>query len=304
MEQLRRQGTKQVAAVYDRALSGSSIRQKTVDDVHLLTTGTGPPVLFVHGTLSPGLFWLPVLTRLQGVRALVPDRPGQWLSPARDWSVTEVLDLRAAAVAWVEGLLDHLGVESATIAGHSMGGLWGLWFALACPERVERLVMVGTPALPGTRAPLPFRMLATPGIGALIARQPATPKSTRSFATAIGEEGVIDRYPYLIDQQVASGRIIDNHTARAEVRSIVAPWALLSRSGFRRTAMITPAELSTLRVPTVIAWGDRDPVGTLANAREVVATIPDARLLALKGGHVPWLDDPEPLVRELSGPRC
>ena len=49
------------------------------------------------------------------------------------------------------GLMDALGVEKATLAGHSMGGMIAQHFALKYPERVERLVLVATSAciMPG-----------------------------------------------------------------------------------------------------------------------------------------------------------
>ena len=41
--------------------------------------------------------------------------------------------------------------------------MWALWYALAHPDRVKRLVLLGVPTLPKTRCPLPIRLVATPG---------------------------------------------------------------------------------------------------------------------------------------------
>ena len=52
-------------------------------------------------------------------------------------------------------------------------------------------------------------------------------------------------------------------------------------------------DLRRLAVPTLMIWGDRDPVVPLAQARAVAAEIPHARLEALPAGHVPQLGNPD-----------
>ena len=52
-------------------------------------------------------------------------------------------------------------------------------------------------------------------------------------------------------------------------------------------------DLRRLGVPTLMIWGDRDPVVPLAQARAVAAEIPDARLEVLPAGHVPQLGHPD-----------
>ena len=55
--------------------------------------------------------------------------------------------------------------------------MWALWYALAHPDRVKRLVLLGVPTLPKTRCPLPIRLVATPGLGQLLSRlTPPSPK--------------------------------------------------------------------------------------------------------------------------------
>lgn len=64
----------------EAGLSGSMVRTADGAAVHVVEKGTGPPVVFVHGSGSPGLFWLPLLRQVEGVRAIVVDRPGFGLS--------------------------------------------------------------------------------------------------------------------------------------------------------------------------------------------------------------------------------
>ena len=75
---------------------------------------------------------------------------------------------------------------------------------------------------------------------------------------------------------------------------------MLGWTGFRRRTSISTGELSGLAVPTLMVWGERDPVGSPAVARRVTDVIPEARLELLDAGHVPWLGHPD-RVAELVG---
>ncbi len=270
----------------DAGLSGSTVHTANGARVHVVTKGAGRPVVLIHGSGSPGLFWLPLVARLDGMCLIVVDRPGFGLSdpvPAADTP-------RRTATEWIGRLLDALGLDSATLVGHSMGGLWSLHFALARPERVTGLAMVGTPSLPGTRAPLPFRLMGTPGVRELIARQTETPRSVHQFAARVGEGDTIGDHPGLVDLLVASGNDpVAKHALHQEVRALITPWALLSRTGFRRTERVTGAHLLGLQVPTLLVGGDHDPVGGGDVTRGLRRVIPHAEVEVVDGGHAPWL---------------
>ena len=285
----------EVGQVYERLLAGASVRGRQVEvgagRVHLLEKDAGPPVVLLHGTGNSAGFLLPLLDQLHGVRVVAPDLPGVGLSDPVDLPGDRY---REAAVAWLDRLLDTLELDTTTLVGHSGGGLWALWYALAHPERVERLVLIGVPALPGTRCPLPMRLVATPGLGALLSRlAPPSPRSVLRLARAVGEQATLPRHPDLVDLLVALGRDpVTDRAAKAEFRVLVSPLALLSPSGFRRRARIRPAELRRLAVPTLVIWGEHDPVGSIRVAQAVTDLIPQARLEPLPTGHGPWLGQP------------
>ena len=285
----------ELGQVYERLLAGSPVHSRQIevagDRVHLLELGAGPPVMLLHGTGDPAGFLLPLLHELHGVRAIAPDRPGVGLSDPIDLPAARY---REAAVAWLDRLLDTLGLDATALAGHSGGGVWALWYALAHPDRVKRLVLLGVPTLPKTRCPPPIRLVGTPGLGALLSRLvPPTPESTLRLAGAVGEKATLARHPDLVDLLVAAGR--DPMTDRAsqeEFRELISPFALLSASGWRRRALLRPDELRRLTMPTLVLWGERDPVGSVPVARAVADLIPDARLEVLPTGHGPWLGQP------------
>jgi pimeloyl-ACP methyl ester carboxylesterase len=182
----------------------------------------------------------------------------------------------------------------AALLGHSAGGVWALWYALAHPERVRRLVLIGPPGLPKTRLPLPYRLVATPGLGELLSRLvPVSPKSLLQFASFMGEGTTLPGHPDLIDFMVATGR--DSLAAsvdRAEACVLVSPFALLSPYGFRHRSRVRPDELGRVAVPTLVVWGEHEPLGSISVAQSSAELIPRARLEVLTGGHAPWLGQP------------
>ena len=114
---------------------------------------------------------------------------------------------RETAVAWLNDLLDTLELDTVAVVGHSGGGRWALWHAMAHPGRVKPLVLMGVPGLPKTRCPLPIRLMATPGVGELLSRLvPPNPKSVLRFAGFTGEKATLATHPELVDLMVATGR--------------------------------------------------------------------------------------------------
>ena len=280
---------------YERVLAGASVRGRTVEErgggrVHLLEKGAGPPVVLVHGSGAAAGFFLPLLKELKGVRALAPDLPGSGLSDPIDRPQHRH---KETTVAWLDRLLDALDLDTTVLLGHSAGGVWALRYALAHPERVKRLVLIGPPALPKTRCPLPYRLMATPGVGALLSRVPPSPKSVLRFAEFMGERATLAAHPDLVDLFVVAGQDpLAVSALRAEVRELVSPFALLTPSGFRHRSRVRPDELRRLAMPTLLIWGEREPLGSVSVAQAVTELIPRGRLQVLPTGHGPWLGQP------------
>jgi pimeloyl-ACP methyl ester carboxylesterase len=290
--------TVEIRQAYERVLDGTSVRSRYVDPgvggrVHLLENNSGPPLVLLHGTGNVAGFFLPLLNELHNIRVLAPDRPGFGLSDPIDLPRDRY---RENAIAWLNRLLDTLRVDSAALLGHSGGGMWALWYALAHPERVERLVLIGLPVLPKTRCPMPLRVAATPGLGELVSRlMPTNPKSVLQFAHyAARERETLARYPDQVDLMVAvGGDPIADRATKAEVRLFVSPFALLSPSGFRRRTRVRAAdELREVSMPTLMMWGEHERLGSGSVARAATALIPHARLELLPTGHAPWLGQP------------
>ena len=197
---------------------------------------------------------------------------------------------RDAATEFVDEVLDELKLEASALAGGSMGGTWTLWYALKRPERVRRLALLtGAPLLPGTRSPAPVRVMAAPVLGDLLARVvKPNPKMVVRMMSMVGEKDTIVRHPHLIESMVAEGNdAVASAANLAEVRAISSPF------GFRRSPQVQPDELRQLTVPTLLIWGDHDPVGSVEAAKVTARLIPKPQLEVVPAGHATWLGNPK-----------
>ena len=284
---------------YDRMVQsagarGRFIRRPHGQAVHVIESGDGPPVVHLHGNNTSSLSHLMLLEGPPRVRSLLVDRPGSGLS---DPSPFPRNTFRHCAVQFVVEVLDELALESAVLVGASGGGTWATWCALDRPERVRGLVMLGSvPLLPGARIPIGIRLMATPVLGDVLSRtvRPSRRMLLR-LMSSMGEGDSILRHPDLLDSLVDAAR--DPVATAANVAEFQ---ALLSPFGIRSETRIRPEDLRQMAVPTLMIWGDRDPVVSVADARAAADLIPDARFEVLPAGHVPQLGHAD-RVAELLG---
>src|SRR6266508_3713521 len=133
------------------------------------------PTVLVHGGLSEASEWSLLAGRLPG-HVVIPDRPGCGLSYRIDYR--GVADYREAAAAWLLDLADGVGAGQVDLVGNSMGGFFAMAFAIAYPDRVRRLVLVGYPAGLANQVPLFARLWGSPVTGPLISKLKITDPET------------------------------------------------------------------------------------------------------------------------------
>ena len=110
--------------------------------------GEGPPVLLLHGS-GPGVSawanWrLPMPYLTEHHRVLAPDLAGFGYSEIPDgWQFSTQTWLRQTV-----DLLDALGIEKTSVVGNSFGGSMALALAIHHPERVDRIVLMGSVGVP------------------------------------------------------------------------------------------------------------------------------------------------------------
>ena len=245
---------------------------------HVLEAGEGMPVLLLHGGGATAAQFAPLMGAMQKeFHLFAPDRPGCGLTDKIDY---RGIPFREHAVDFVGGILDGLELPKAAIVANSMGGYWALVFALAHPERVSKLVLLGEPAASGspqTNAPAP----------------PPSPK----VPTIEGMRGKWKgRWGKNIDH--VSPETWDEELAGAKLPGAGLGWDSMVDEFVLRQKLSTYAlrpELKDLRPETLFIWGDKDSMGTGAKmGQEMAAIAPHARCEILKdAGHMPWIDQTE-----------
>jgi len=285
----------EVKAVHEKILSGSKAKSRFIripsgHRIHVIEAGDGPPVLLLNGSGPSALHMLPMLEKVDGFWAIAVDRPGFGLSDPVDVPPEK---FRQGAVEFVDRVLDGLGLDDAVIGGNSMGGTISTWYALARPERVRKLLLIGaSPLFPGTSVPAMLRMVATP-VGTLLGKlMKPSPKLVVQNMKAFGEGETITRYPELIDAQVvAGGDKTYADTSTAELKTVI------SVRGFKPEFQLSFDDLRRIKAPTQIVWGTNDPLGGADVANAISAVIPDARLELLEAGHGPWFGHPDKVAK-------
>ena len=259
----------------ERDVNVASLRLRA----HIIEAGRGEPLLLVHGGNGVGAHWIPLMERLVGWRMIVPDRPGCGLT---DGFLYDGVDMRAHGAAFLEGVLDALQVDTASIIGNSMGGYFALSFALAHPNRVRKLVLAGGPAGSGRAA---SRVPPSPeAIEARVrsSRQPAGTGDGGAVAADLRE--LFDAYRALPGSEESWRSIIRNTHPN-------------------RGTFDLHSELKGLPTPTLLIWGEQDRIDPPIPAAIAIADhLPNARLVLLPdAGHTPWFEKPDEcatLVRE------
>jgi pimeloyl-ACP methyl ester carboxylesterase len=247
--------------------------------------GAGEPVVFVHGFATSGHLWRDVVSLMpSGRRLVVLDLLGHGRS---DPPGTRPLTLHAHAGRLL-ALLDTLGIESACVVGHGMGGAIAQSLALHWPPRVSRLALVAS-----------FAFGSWPPRDVTIAR--ATLAITRrlppawllSMVRTELERGYADplRATHSIDKY---GRPFATPDGRdVLVRHIGALDA-------RETAALA-ARLQEIRAPTSVIWGAQDPFLPSSLGRHLADAIPGATLEIVPGArHFVPEDAPRQLADALT----
>jgi pimeloyl-ACP methyl ester carboxylesterase len=260
-----------------------------VQRVHVLELGRddAPPALLIHGGNSVAAGWDPLLGLLQNdLRIYAPDRPGCGLTDKIDY---HGVPFREHAVAFVASVLDELGLQRVSLVGNSMGGYWALLFALAQPERVERLALVGEPAGSSPRPSFRHRLISTPGLNRLLYATVLKPRRER----ARQHLRMLVAHPERV-----SDAFLDMAHAAAVLPGAQQAWlSMLERvNSSGRAPKLTYAlrpELARVRCPTLFLWGDRDFCSP-SWGEPLCQSIPQAQLKIIReAGHLAWLDAPQ-----------
>jgi pimeloyl-ACP methyl ester carboxylesterase len=242
---------------------------------------TGPVLLLLHGLLGSGASFGPALDELARThRVIAPDLLGHGASakPSGDYSLGSLATL-------VRDLLVVLGVDSATVVGHSLGGGVAMQLAYQFPATVERLVLVGSGGLGRTVSPA-LRAVALPGAEWVL---PAVfnPYATRAAGRLLRP---LQRFapPALTQMVVGLATLADGEARAAFVQTAR---SVIDVGGQRVSA--TDRLYLAAALPLLLVWGGRDPVIPVAHAEALHEQLPGSRLVVFeRAGHFPQVEEP------------
>ena len=253
--------------------------------------GSGPPVVLIHGMLNSSYHWQAVAELLAPHHTVIaPDLIGHGDSaaPRGDYSL-------GAHAASIRDLLAAIGVERATIVGHSLGGGVAMQFFYQFPHRVERLALISSGGLGHEVSPM-LRTAALPGTSALLSLtiNPRLLGAIRAAGTRMRARGM-QSGAYL--QAVARAlRPLENAGAREAFLQTLR--SVIDVRGQRVSANDRLYLLEA--IPTLIVWGERDNTIPIEHGRAAQRAIAGSALRTLPhAAHFPNLEDPAGLAGAL-----
>ena len=236
---------KQLMSLQFKHLSTNSIKLHTA----LAGPADGEPVILLHGFPEPWFSWINQIETLTeaGFRVVVPDQRGYNLSDKPTGVGSYKMDL---LVEDILGLADALGIDKFYLAGHDFGAMvsWGL--ALRQPERINKMVIANVPHPAVFRSYLrshPSQMIKS--WYAMFFQLPNLPEA---LIRANKWGFLTSALPDYFDHQK-----MDQYREAWEQPGAITSMINWYRATFGSSGK--PRTDNTIRVPTLIIWGKKDP---------------------------------------------
>lgn len=236
--------------------------------------GEGTPLVLITGLVTPASSWGPLPTVLshQGYKVIAIDNRDVGSSSRCDDMEYEVADMARDVAA----VLDAEEIERSYVLGISLGGMIAQELALQFPDRVEKLILVGTDAgFPDRVVDQDFWM----SFLSLPAPDPET--YLRAAIELMTAPGFAEANPAMVDLIIKSriGAFADSGQFNRQMQA--------------STSFSSGQRLRDLQVPTLILHGDKDRMVAAANGPRLAELIPNSELVMLEGvGHLSPLEAP------------
>lgn len=256
--------------------------------VHVRKQGKGPVLLCVHGFGGNMRNWDGWTNELSDSYTVISyDLPGYGLTgPRIDADYSD-----STQVSFLKLLVEELKIDSFSLAGNSMGGAIAWQYALAYPDDVTDLVLVDPSGYKSVRedlgessTPIGFRMLRQGWMKNIMSN--FTPKFIvkSTLRDSYGNPSAIN------DEDVQVVHDLMRYPGNRK--------ALFERMSIRQSP---PFErLSSIRIPTLIMWGDMDRVIPVSHSYEFEKLLPNDSIIIYEGvGHLPMDEIPERSAKDL-----
>lgn len=253
--------------------------------IHYQEKGAGEPLVLIHGYTSSTYAWKDLFEPLsEKYRVISIDLKGFGFSEKPDGDYS-----RRAQGEIVFGLLEHLKIEKAWLAGNSMGGETALNVALNHPEKVKGLILIDSAGvnIPGRESLAPW-YLQTPVVGqALIALSLTSDKLVREgLKKSTFDDAKIS------DEKVAYfHQFLKTRNGQKAAREARIQFALYPVEN----------ELGKINVPTLLIWGAEDELIPLQAGKTMNEKIKNSKLVTFENcGHLPQEEMPEKVLTEMT----
>jgi pimeloyl-ACP methyl ester carboxylesterase len=244
--------------------------------VHYEVYGRGKPVILLHGWLGSWGLWQDTMSYLgRYYRTYAMDFWGFGESGKKreTYAVQDFVSL-------VNQFMEQLGIMHAPLVGHSMGGTVSLSVAIRYPERVSKVVVVGSPIV-GSSLAFPLKLAGYRPIAFMLFNMMGTFRLAMRLASPI-----ICR-----DERFAN--MMDRDLSRTTLESF-----LLSIASLRRTDL--RPMLDQIKIPAMGMYGDRDVIVHPRQWQPMQKGIPHAHIERFPlAGHFPMLEEQQQFAERL-----
>ncbi|HSO13411.1 MAG TPA: alpha/beta hydrolase [Anaerolineales bacterium] len=244
--------------------------------VHYEVYGRGKPVILLHGWLGSWGLWqetMGFLGRYYRTYALDFWGFGESGKKRETYAVQDFVSL-------VNQFMEQLGIMHAPLVGHSMGGTVSLSVAIRYPERVSKVVVVGSP-IAGSSLAFPLKLAGMRPIAFLLFNM-----------MSVFRFGVRVASPFICrDERFAD--MMDRDLSRTTIESF-----LLSIASLRRTDL--RPMLDRIKIPAMGMYGDRDVIVHPKQWQPMLKGIPQTQVERFPlAGHFIMLEEPEDFAKRL-----
>lgn len=245
--------------------------------LHVEVSGSGEPVLILHGFTGSAQAMRPLAAALPGYRSICVDLLGHGASDHPDQVAPYRID---ACVKQLHAVLDHFQIERAHLFGYSMGGRIALAFSVAAPERLLSLTTIG----------------ASAGIASDEERA-ARREADEKLADSILRDGIetfVEHWsnlPLFASQQKHLSKKARDQLRKQRLANSPQGLALSLRGMGAGAQEPLHEKLSTLTLPVLLCAGE-DDAKFCAIAHELAASIPRAQTATIpRAGHAAHLEN-------------
>jgi len=246
--------------------------------VRVQVIGNGPPLLFIHGGPNAGSTWLQVASMLPEYKCLILDRPGCGLSDGFSYRDLTLEKLEGLIISVIDSVMDHFGIGKSSFLASSFGGYWAIRYALKKPERVDKMIQEGAPALvEGSTLPDFMKSIGNPFLKWLIPKLPASISNSEKIMKEIGHTHSID-HGLLSDTFMQWYVSLCNHTDTMKYEFDALSQAI-KKGKQNPDFLLRDSEIESLQMQVLWLWGKEDGFAGSDVARRIHGKVKHSKLV-------------------------